>query len=396
MITVIEYNTIEVIDAIRDDWHALLAETPCASFFHTPEWLEAYWQFFAADQQLRIMVVRDAQRTVGIVPLVVQTQHTKIGKLQLLTTLDDWGDFNGPIGNEQRLITQAVCEHLKNSPQKWDIFEPRWVDDHNLPNGEIFSAMQQAGLSPYILEWSSAALVEMSGTLEEYWGNWTSKERAEQRRNEKRLAKHGAIKHIRHRPEPGGDPRWDLFDVCKQIARESWQGKSTTGTTLSHASVEDFMRHTHKVATQMGCLDINLIYQDDVPAAFSYGYHYRGHVDGSKTGYVPGKKTNGAGRVLIARMIEDSFERKDLTFNMGSGKFGWKNMWQTKSITTYGYSCYSSKSWRGQALKLNRWMKSGWQHLANETKKTKNSEPQRDSKQSANLRGTEGLSGGAK
>lgn len=368
MITVVELNQIEAINAIRDDWHALLAESSRASFFHTPEWLEAYWKFFSADQQLKILVVRSEEQTrekqtIGIVPLLVRTVPSIVGQIRLLTSFDDWGDFNKPIGNDQPTIIQAACEYLKNSPRNWDIFEPRWVDDAGLQYGEVFSAMKKGGGLPYVSEWSSAAMVDLSGTIEEYWNGWSSKNRSEQRRNERRLAQRGDIKYLRHRPKPEGDPRWDLFEDCKQIAKESWQAESKTGTTLSHESVQNFMRYVHEMATHLGRLDLNLLYQDEKPIAFSYGYHFRGYVDGLKTGYVREKKTNGAGRVLVARIIEDSFERGDQTFNMGSEQHAWKKIWRTESAITYQYAYFSSKSPKGQFLKMNHWAKKSWQYL---------------------------------
>ncbi len=363
MITVVEHNQIDAINAIRDDWHKLLAESPRASFLHTPEWLEAYWKFFAADQQLKILVVQENQNIIGIVPLILCPLSTKVGQLQLLTSLDDWGDYSKPIGADKTTIIQATCEYIKNAPRDWDLFEPRWVDETNLQNGDIYSAVKKGGLTPYVSEWSLAALVDLTGTIDQYWENWTTKQLSEQRRNERRLAKRGQIKYLRHRPKPGGDPRWDLLEDCQKIAQESWQANSTTGTTLSHDSVQDFMKYIHEVATNIGCLDMNLLYQDNEPIAFSYGYHLHGQVDGLKIGFVRNKKTNGAGRVLIAHIIADSFERKDVTFNMGSGKHDWKQLWQTESAMTYQYSCFSSQSLRSQLLKINHWAHSAWQHL---------------------------------
>ena len=363
MLTTIEYNQIEGIEAIRADWHQLLVAESRASFFHTPEWLEAYWKFFATDKELRILAIFNQKALIGIVPLEVHSVLTKLGSLKVMTTLDDWGDFNGLIGEEKTAIIQAACQHLKNSPCQWDLFEPRWIEESSLQKEDIITTMKNAGLSPHVSEWSSAAMIDFTGAEQSYWDQWSTKERADQRRNEKRLARNGALKYLHYRPNVQGDPRWDLFDQCKQIAEESWQGESTSGTTLSHNSVQGFMQHIHTVAAQLGCLDMNLLYQDDVPIAFSYGYHFRGYVDGLKTGYIKTKKTNGAGRVLLSHIIKDGFACSDHTFNMGSEHHTWKHLWQTESVTTIQYTCFSSSSLRSQLFKINHQLKTTWQHF---------------------------------
>ena len=67
----IEVQTIDDISELasyRLFWTSWLPETPRASFFHTLEWLETYWDHFGDDQKLRALVVRSAGKPIGIVP----------------------------------------------------------------------------------------------------------------------------------------------------------------------------------------------------------------------------------------------------------------------------------------------------------------------------------------
>jgi CelD/BcsL family acetyltransferase involved in cellulose biosynthesis len=74
MARVLEINRIEQLDDYRHEWGRLLAETPAASFFQSLEWLESYWRHFGAGQKLRVLIVRDGDRPVGILPLVVRAE----------------------------------------------------------------------------------------------------------------------------------------------------------------------------------------------------------------------------------------------------------------------------------------------------------------------------------
>ncbi len=72
MSTTREINDPAELNALAPAWHALLAQTPGATFFQSPEWLATYWRHFGARQRLRVIVVEDGGRVRGILPLVVR------------------------------------------------------------------------------------------------------------------------------------------------------------------------------------------------------------------------------------------------------------------------------------------------------------------------------------
>ena len=124
------------------------------------------------------------------------------------------------------------------------------------------------------------------------------------------------------RPHDDGSPRWDLYDACEEIARRSWQGAATDGTTLSHDGVRGFLREAHEAAAAAGAVDLNLLLIDGVPAAFLYNYHYRGYVNGLRRGYDAQRSRDGAGNVLLAYALRDSFARGDAHLRPGRGLAG--------------------------------------------------------------------------
>ena len=98
---VIEVNDIHELAHYRLTWESLLAQTPNASFFQTLEWLTVYWQHFGDGCRLRVLIVQVHGKTIGILPLVVRKEQSKVGQLRVLNyPLHDWGTFYGPIGPE--------------------------------------------------------------------------------------------------------------------------------------------------------------------------------------------------------------------------------------------------------------------------------------------------------
>ena len=66
MIHVEEINELDQLAGRRLLWNALLPQTRGATFFHSLDWLEVYWQHFGAGQRLRTLVVSADGRPLGI------------------------------------------------------------------------------------------------------------------------------------------------------------------------------------------------------------------------------------------------------------------------------------------------------------------------------------------
>jgi CelD/BcsL family acetyltransferase involved in cellulose biosynthesis len=180
------------------------------------------------------------------------------------------------------------------------------------------------------------------------------------RRHQKRINEQGTVELVRHRPrsaaEGDGEPRYDLYEQCVEIASRSWQGTSENGTTLSHPSVRDYFRDTHAVAARLGCLDMNLLTLNGAPIGFGYNYVYKGTVEGIRIGYDPQYSKSGAGNVLYLMMFQDSCARGDRLFDMGIGSLEIKRFWWTHTAKSYRYTHYPLTAPRAQLLRLKHWL----------------------------------------
>ncbi len=362
MSNVREINDISEAESCRLLWNSLLPATAGASFFHSLTWLKTYWRHFGADQKLRLLVVSSKHGPVGILPLVVRTEATRIGRVRVLTyPLDEWGTFYGPIGPNPTATLLAGLSHIRRTRRDWDMLDLRWIDEADSDRGRTPQTMRANGFQANRQAWAQTAQVQLTGTWEEYWARRTSHWRTNYRHNERRLAELGEVVHVRYRPAGTAagddDPRWDLFDTCQQIARESWQGSSTTGTTISHESVRNFLRDAHEAAVKAGCVDVNLLQVGGRPVAFNYNYCYRGHVFGLRMGFEDCPETAGAGTELLGRMLKGSFDLDDHTVDLGSKYLNCKQYWTTSIKMSYRYSHFPAAAVRVQALRAKRWLR---------------------------------------
>lgn len=365
MIHVTEINDPADLAGYRLLWKSLLAQTSGANFFQSLDWLEPYWRHFGQCQKLRVLVIRTADQPLGIVPLVVRTEKTKLGPARVLTyPLDYWGTFYGPIGAQPAATLIAALQYLRSRPRDYDVLALRWVHRDGCDRGRTLRAMRFVGWAPLEEPAERVPVVDLRGTWADYWsardGHW----RSNVGRSERKLAADGEVEYVRHRPAgiayDDADPRCDLFEQCLQVAQQSWQSHASHGTTLSHDSIAAYLRDAHVAAAHAGGLDLNLLIVGGRPAAFAYNFHYHGHVYGLRMSYDPSVSRHGAGTVLLRRMIEDSFQRGDHTFDLGPASLDCKRHWQTLVETSYRYTYFASAAPRIQILRakssVKKWL----------------------------------------
>jgi CelD/BcsL family acetyltransferase involved in cellulose biosynthesis len=392
MLHIREINSPAQLADLRSVWGDLLEATPGATFFQSLDWLETYWQFFGygvassgignkqgtdgedekrlqeatltaggRPERLRILLVEAEGEPIGILPLVVTTEPYRVGPMRVLGyPLAGWGSFYGPIGPHPAATLRAGLQHIRQTPRDWDLLDLRWIDA-GIDQGNTAHAMQAAGFNFESQVWHLSAQVELHEGWEKYWSTRKSTWRNNVRRCERLLLKRGALEYVRYRPlgeaQADANPRWDLYDTCVELARRSWQAESTTGTTLSHPSVLHYLRATHESAARAGAVDVNFLLLDDQPVAFAYNYHFRGWVYGIRNGYDPAVVQDGAGTVLMGKMIEDSCRRGDRLLDLGPNYLECKRYWLTHLQPAYHYTHFHPARLRAQALRLKRIVK---------------------------------------
>jgi len=360
---VLEINNIDELGHYRLAWNSLLSQTRSPSFFQSLDWLESYWRHFGEGQRLRVLIVLDGHRPIGILPLTVRRERTRAGSVRTLTyPLHDWGAFYGPIGPQPALTLLAGLQHVRDSARDWDVLDLRWTDADGADAGRTSQAMRLAGFSTSKAAWMHSAQVDLTIGWDAYWASRKSHWRTNVRGAEKKLRERGELTLLRYRPQgcasDDGDPRWDLYDTCERLAHNSWQGSSNNGTTLSHGEVRLFFRETHARAAAIGALDLNLLMLDGEAIAYAYNYHYQGCVSGLRMGFDRALACEGAGTVLHYLSLQDSVQRGDHTYDMGGEYLNCKRYWHTGLRSSYRLTHYPALAPRAQLLRLKRWTKS--------------------------------------
>ena len=344
MIQVVEVNDVDQLAGYRLVWNSLLIQTSTATLFHSLDWVETYFRHFGRDQRLRVLFVYRGNEPLGILPLTVIREKTRIGRVRVLTyPLNDWGSFYGPIGPNPTATLIAGLAHVSGTDRNWEVLDLRWTDTEGSDRGRTEGAMRAAGFHTYRRIWKQVARIDTSGT----WANYLSERDARFRSNLRdhiRRGERSGMTYIRYRPRGSAyndaDPRWDLYDACVNLARPSWQGDSSGRTAQCCESMRDYFRKTHDLASRTGTLDLNLMLFRGRPVAFAYNYHWRGHITGIRFGFDSEQFLWDIGTHLRAAIIRDSFARQDHTIDLGPSYMDSKRQWLTHVASSYRYSHY--------------------------------------------------------
>lgn len=371
MVEISEIRCVEELASYRLAWNSWLASTPRATFVNTFDWLESYWRHFGQQQQLRVLVAHQDGTPAGLVPLCVRRVRHGLGTARVLTyPLDGWGSWYGPIGVEPAVTMLGAMRYLQHARRDWDLLDLPWTAPASRDAGRVARSLRVVGMLTGEDVHQSVSHVDFSGGFGNYLHRLDRKSRHELTRVTRRVFERGDVEYLRHRPAPAregdGDPRWDLYAMCQQVALASWQSSSTTGTTLTHERVRWFLSDAHAVAARNGMVDMNLLFVDGRPAAFAYNYRFHDRLTGIRVGYDPTLGIAGLGTALVLRSIEDSCERGDESLDLGAGETQFKKRVRTHSEPSYRVTYAPLASWRSQAARLSRWAQGRFASLSRE------------------------------
>lgn len=363
MAEVVEINSLEQLQPYQLAWNALFLQTPRASFFHTYDWFVTYWKHYGAGRRMRLLVIRSDSKVLGILPLCVLEEHHRLSDIRVLTyPLSDWGMWYGPLGSNPSATMFMALRHIRDTRRDWDMIDLRWTSADAHDHDVTGRAMSSVGWKAQRGLYQKTSLIRFEGTnWETYFQSLPKKWRHEIRRQERNLEKQGAVEFVRHRPGSAangdGDERWDLFEECLDVSRQSWQANSHDGNTICHESVLPFVRDCHALAARLGMLDLAVLRVAGQPLAYQYNYHLEGKVFGLRMGYAKEARELGVGKILLSRFIEDGFHRGDRALDLGIGEFDFKMRFRTDVENSYRYSYYPWNAWRSQSVRASQWLR---------------------------------------
>lgn len=360
MSRVVEINCIEHLQTYRLAWSALWRRTRRASFTQSLDWFDTAFRCDSQALRPRVLIVQDDNdEPVGILPLVVREESTNLGPMRVLGyPLAPFAALCGPVGSLPTVTLIEGLRHVARSPRDWDVLDLRGIEAAYVDGRRTTAALGIAGFPAEVEPWQDRGLVEFGDVWADFWRtrDAVGLDRFEHQRRQ--LERRGEVTHVRYRPagtmHADDDPRWDLYADCLTIARGNRRETTLDESTPAAPAWAEFFRQAHLAAVHAGALDLNLLYVDDVPAAYAYNYVVDDFVACASSGTAASPAADDAGAVLTYQMLRQSHAWGDRAIDFGPANDEWTRFWSTRRATSLRAVHYPASSWKTQLLRWGR------------------------------------------
>ncbi len=191
-------------------------------------------------------------------------------------------------------------------------------------------------------------LLRFPDTPADYWQRLPRKSRYNLRREAKRFPHRvDAITTAAQVPA--------FLEAAHTVSEHSWQGKRT----VTNIANSERQRAMFTAMANLGALRSYLLYHDDQPVAFVYGWQWQGLYNYEQIGYDGRVAAHGPGKVLLFRLIEDLIARDTPeVLDFGNGDADYKRRFATEHTATGPITLNARKLKTHVALTLRHWRNS--------------------------------------
>ena len=212
--------------SFSDVWEQLTTVDPQASVFHTPAFLRVWWSQLGGSTAVRVRLVLEGQRLVGVVPEVRQRVGSVTGPRVVAGFAGgtEVTDYRGPISAaaDRRAVASAWIEELAGD-REWDDLVAGGLAEDAGWHDAIATAGRAAGFTVVdeVAE-DVCPRIDLSGGWAGYLERVGAKQRHEIRRKTRRLAAgaRSKVRLVRVAPERLGDGLRRFYELTQGSGSE--------------------------------------------------------------------------------------------------------------------------------------------------------------------------------
>lgn len=222
-----EITTIEGLEAVRPQWAKLAARAPSSVPYTTPEFMLPWLRSLDGPHRLRAVAAWDADRMVGLAPLV-ERRRGPIGARLIVRSFPVRGTpppFEFLIEEGRHDVAPAFFEHWRRS-RGWDLLELRGVPSASPTAGWALAFGTNAHMSARVIETAHAVFVPVAGPWGDYMGTRSTMHRQNCRRALRRCEAIGPTRLARY---PGDLEYGEARAMAGAVVGRSWKRPGDDG-----------------------------------------------------------------------------------------------------------------------------------------------------------------------
>jgi CelD/BcsL family acetyltransferase involved in cellulose biosynthesis len=320
MFSIERINNNDALDAIGPEWNALLKESRSDCIFLTHEWLGSWWKHLSGNRKLRILIIRDGGKLIGILPVAQRPPSYARMMPRVLEFLgsgvigSDYLDVIAAPDREEEVL-DAFAHHLTAAGLMLQFSQLRRSDclaarlAQKLGSRDWATTDVKINVCPYI---------PLQGhTWESYLTSLGSSQRYNLLRRIRNLEKLEGYRFERNTP----------LDVVIRLHKKRWEDRGGISEAFQDDAIVAFHRDFVQRAAERGWLRLLSLWVKDDPAAALYGLRYGSRFYFYQSGFDSAFSKQSVGLVMmglaIKTAIEEGAEEYDLLHGEEEYKFHW-------------------------------------------------------------------------
>jgi CelD/BcsL family acetyltransferase involved in cellulose biosynthesis len=326
--------------SLRGEWNELLSSSASDCLFLTWEWSFTWWKHLAAGRRLYLVVVREADRLIAVLPLASRRADGAGGFLPetaeflgIGTVGSDYLDLVIRRGHEARAL-EAIVDRFRGERVRLILAQVKAGDSHASSLACLLSRRnwrareRQTSICPYIDLASRSFPSYLDGLGASHRYNFRRRLRQLSTRHELTLER-----------ATGEEGRSNLLEELFRLHHLRW---ATRGGSDAFQSEEllAFHRELSALALRRGWLRLTLLRVDGEPAAAVYGFLYEGVFYFYQSGFDPRFAKESVGMVALGLAIERSIEEGAREFDFLHGDEDYKFQWAREARTLARWEVY--------------------------------------------------------
>lgn len=332
----------EAFEVLQHEWNQLLVNSANREIFFTWEWLFAWWQTFGDKNNLWLLTVRENGNLIGIAPFMMSTRKKLFFKLRVLRGIGrPQCDTSGFIATKMELVGSAICSYLKEHKNEWDIFELKSIPKNICEKSLVQEQFKKEGFR-VIQNTKEHYYLPIRESWEDYFQSLSKNLRRNLKKRLKSLQKLGSVTHKIY---TGDNLQWDHFLTIFELNEKgSFPDLYRSKRRLRfHQSLYDLMK-------KKCWIQIEILYLDDNPIAFQYGYNYGNKYHDWRGAYDREYQPLGIGKLLTMFSLKEHFSQglEEIDFLRGAHEY--KADWQPYSRDYIDIRVYQKNNLRSAIL----------------------------------------------
>jgi hypothetical protein len=222
-----EVNNVEKFQSLRETWNALLQESGDRNVFLTWEWLFTWWQHYGSGKKLRIFLIKDSDKIIGIAPFMQSKYQKGLFSIDVMENICARNcDYSGIILAERKNESIPVLLNcLEKIIRDSNIIVRIW----NIPDNSNFlgilreqypSFSKSLSLDERII--NLCPYIDLPTTWDEYFRTLSKNRRGDLRRAKSLQKDH----RVEFKKYDSGDNLGDQLRVLFELHQKRWQESS--------------------------------------------------------------------------------------------------------------------------------------------------------------------------